>query len=178
MAAEAGPGIRDEQTVTSDGRPTTPVIDGVVLRTPTVHLDHRGAVYEVYNGDPDLWSEPVVYAYVFTVRPGQMKGWGMHEHKEDRYSLIVGEGLVLLHDDRRDSPTRGVTQSVVLAERGTRQLLIPRGVWHLHYNPTPHEAHFLNLPTEPYHHDAPDRLTLPWDTDQLAVDVSKYLPKR
>jgi dTDP-4-dehydrorhamnose 3,5-epimerase len=175
MSEGDGPGIPDVQTVTSDGRPTTPAIDGVVLHTPPVHLDHRGAVYELCNGDPGLWSVPVVYAYVFTVRPGQMKGWGMHQFKEDRYSLIVGEDLVILHDDRPGSPTRGVTQSVVLAERGTRQLIIPRGVWHLHYNPTPHEAHFVNFPTEPYHHDAPDRLTLPWNTDQLPVDVSTYL---
>ena len=177
MTAETRPGVRDEQTVTSEGKPTTPAIDGVVLHRPPVHLDHRGALYELYNGDPDLWSVPIVYSYVFTVRPGQMKGWGMHEFKEDRYSLIVGEDLLLLHDDRPGSPTRGVTQQVVLSERGIRQIWIPRGVWHLHYNPTPHETHFVNFPTEPYHHEAPDRLMLPWDTDQLPVDVSKYLPR-
>ena len=178
MSEGDGPGIRDVQTVTPDGKPTTPAVDGVVLHAPPVHLDHRGGLYELYNGNPDLWSEPLVYAYVFTVRPGQMKGWGMHEHKTDRYSLVVGEDLLLLHDDRAGSPTRGVTQPVVLSERGIRQVWIPRGVWHLHYNPTPHEAHIVNFPTEPYHHEAPDRLTLPWDTDQLPVDVSKYLPQR
>ena len=28
-----------------------------------------------------------------------------------------------------------------------------------------------------HHHDAPDRLMLPWDTDELPVDVGKYLPR-
>jgi dTDP-4-dehydrorhamnose 3,5-epimerase len=177
MTAETRPGIRDEQTVTADGRPTTPMIDGVVLHTPPVHLDHRGALFELYNGDPALWSVPIVYSYVFSVRPGQMKGWGMHEFKEDRYSLIVGEDLLFLHDDRPGSPTRGVTQQVVLSERGIRQIWIPRGVWHLHYNPTQHETHFVNFPTEPYQHDAPDRLMLPWDTDELPVDVARFLPR-
>jgi dTDP-4-dehydrorhamnose 3,5-epimerase len=176
MTTDARPGIRDVQTVTAEGRPTTPAIDGVVLHSPPVHLDHRGALYELYNGDPSLWSVPLVYSYVFTVRPGQMKGWGMHEFKDDRYSLIVGEDLLLLHDDRPDSATRGVTQSVVLSERGIRQVWIPRGVWHLHFNPTPHEAHLVNFPTEPYNHAAPDRLMLPWDTDELPVDVRRYLP--
>ncbi|MDX6371829.1 MAG: dTDP-4-dehydrorhamnose 3,5-epimerase, partial [Nocardioidaceae bacterium] len=78
MTTETGPGIRDTQTVTSEGKPTTPSIEGVVVHTPPVHLDHRGALYELYNRDPELWSEPIVYSYVFTVRPGQMKGWGMH----------------------------------------------------------------------------------------------------
>jgi dTDP-4-dehydrorhamnose 3,5-epimerase len=35
----------------------------------------------------------------------------------------------------------------------------------------------VNFPTEPYNHEAPDRLMLPWDTDELPVDVSKYLPR-
>jgi dTDP-4-dehydrorhamnose 3,5-epimerase len=170
-------GAPDVQTVTADGRPTTPAIDGVLLHTPPVHLDHRGALYELYAGDSDLWSAPIVYSYVFTVRPRQMKGWGMHEHKEDRYSLVVGEDLLLLHDDRPGSATCGVTQAVVLSERGTRQVVIPRGVWHLHVNLTPHEAHLINFPTEVYNHAAPDRLMLPWDTDELDVDVRKYLPR-
>ena len=29
----------------------------------------------------------------------------------------------------------------------------------------------------PYHHEAPDRILLPWDTDELPVDVGSYLPK-
>ena len=177
MTSEARPGVRDEQTVTAEGRPTTPAIDGVVLHAPPVHLDHRGALFELYNGRPELWAEPVVYSYVFTVRPRQIKGWGMHEHKEDRYSLVVGEDILLLHDDRAESPTRGVTQLVVLSERATRQVWIPRGVWHLHYNPTPNETYIVNFPTEVYHHEAPDRIMLPWDTDELPVDVRAYLPK-
>jgi len=170
-------GVRDVQTVTAEGRPTTPSIEGVVVHTPPVHLDHRGALYEIYNGDPELWSAPIVYSYVFTVRPGATKGWGMHEHKDDRYALVVGEDLLLLHDDRAGSPTRGVTQPIVLSERGTRQVWIPRGVWHLHVNLGEHEAHVVNFPTEPYNHAAPDRLILPWDTDELDVDVRSYLPK-
>ena len=172
------PGVRDTQTVTADGTPTTPTIDGVVLHTPPVHIDHRGALFELFagTGTSELWREPVVYAYVFTVRPGAMKGWGMHEHKDDRYSLVSGEDLLLLHDTRPDSPTRGVTQSVVLSERGVRQVLIPKGVWHLHYNLGSAEAHFVNFPTEVYHHEAPDRLMLPWDTDEIPVDVRRFLP--
>ncbi len=34
----------------------------------------------------------------------------------------------------------------------------------------------INLPTEPYHHDAPDRILLPWDTTELPVSVRDYLP--
>ena len=40
-----------------------------------------------------------------------------------------------------------------------------------------HDAQLINFPTEPYDHDHPDRILLPWDTDELPVDVTQYLPK-
>jgi dTDP-4-dehydrorhamnose 3,5-epimerase len=177
MTAEEGPGMRDVQTVTAEGLPTTPVIDGVVVHRPPVHLDHRGSLFEIYNGDPSIWSAPVVYAYLASVLPGQIKGWSRHELKADRYTVTSGDLLVLLHDGRPDSPTTGVTQRVVLSPKGDRQLVIPTGVWHLLINLGTDEVHILNLPTEPYVHEAPDRILLDWDTDELPVDVRSYLPK-
>ena len=46
---------------------------------------------------------------------------------------------------------------------------IPAGVWHLFAAIGPEEAHLINFPTEPYQHDAPDRILLPWDADELPV---------
>jgi dTDP-4-dehydrorhamnose 3,5-epimerase len=155
-----------------------PVIDGVVVHRPVVHLDERGSLFEIYDGSGSgMWADPVVYCYQASVFPGQIKGWSRHEIKTDRYSLASGELLVLLHDGRADSSTRGLTQRVVLSARGERQLLIPPGVWHLFMAVGAEEGHVLNFPTEPYHHDAPDRFLLPWDTDELPVDVPSYLPK-
>lgn len=171
------PSVRDHQTVTPDGRPTTRGVEGVVVHTPVTHVDARGWVFEIHNLDPALGDEPLVWAYADMVRPGQVKGWARREVKVDRYTLISGALVMLLHDGRPDSPTSGVTQSVVLSPVGARQIRIPVGVWHLLANPGPDEAYFVNLPTEPYHHEAPDRILLPWDTDQIPVDVGDYLPK-
>lgn len=171
------PGTPDVQTVTSTGKPTGKSIDGVMLRTPVTHVDHRGALHEIYNGDPDLWPEPAVYVYQSSVFPGQIKGWARHVTKIDRYTLAAGELLVLLYDGRPDSPTHGVLQSVMITARGVRQVRIPSGVWHMLINVGDVEAHVINMPTEAYHHDAPDRILLPWDTDELPVDVRQFLPK-
>jgi dTDP-4-dehydrorhamnose 3,5-epimerase len=176
-ADDGRPGFRDRQTVTAAGDSTLPTIDGVVTHRPVVHLDHRGSLFEVYNGDPALWSSPVVYAYQCSVLPGQIKGWSRHEIKTDRYCLAVGEIMLLLHDSRPDSPTHARTQLVMLSPQGVRQVVIPAGVWHLLANAGSQEAHLVNFPTERYHHDAPDRILLPWDTDELPVDVREYLPK-
>ena len=39
------------------------------------------------------------------------------------------------------------------------------------------DAQLINFPTRPYQHDKPDRILLPWDTDELPVKVRDYLPK-
>lgn len=167
---------RDIATVTKRGESLAAVIDGVRMLQPPVHVDHRGRVFEVYQGQGDYWTEPIVYCYAFTVRPRTLKGWGLHERKTDRYTLITGEVLTLLYDPRVDSPTHGLTQKVVLSEQGVRNLTIPVGVWHLSVNLGPSEAHLINHPTEVYHHDQPDRLLLPWNTPEIPIDVGAFFP--
>jgi dTDP-4-dehydrorhamnose 3,5-epimerase len=170
-------GAPDKASVTAAGQSVRPTIHGVVVHTPVAQVDHRGWLFEMHNLEPALGAEPLVWAYADAVRPGQVKGWARHEVKVDRYSLIGGSLLVLLHDGRPDSPTHGLTQAEVLEAGGARQVRIPVGVWHLLVNIGSVDALFVNLPTEPYHHDAPDRILLPWDTDELPVDVRSYLPK-
>jgi len=176
-AQDGGLGVQDLATVTPDGRPTTRSIAGVVVHRPVHHHDHRGTLFEVVNGDPLLWSEPIVWCYQTSVRPRQIKGWARHELKVDRYCLTSGDLMVLLHDDRGGSPSRGVTMRVMLSPEGDRQIVIPVGVWHMIINLRDEDAQLLNFPTEPYHHDKPDRILLPWDTDELPVDVRAHLPK-
>jgi dTDP-4-dehydrorhamnose 3,5-epimerase len=176
-AQDGGLGIQDVATVTPDGQSRLRSIADVVVLRPVHHHDHRGTLFEIVNGDPLIWTDPVVWCYQTSVRPRQIKGWARHELKTDRYCLLSGDLLVLLHDDRTGSPTRGVTQRVILSPEGDRQVLIPVGVWHMIINLGNEDAQLINFPTEPYHHDKPDRILLPWDTDELPVKVRDYLPK-
>ena len=167
---------RDHATVTSRGESLASMIDGVRFSQPPVHVDHRGRVFEIYQGQGDYWREPIVYCYSFTIRPLQVKGWGLHEHKTDRYTLISGEVVTTLYDPRVDSPTHGMVQRIALSEQGVRHLTIPIGVWHLTVNVGPHEAHLINHPTKPYRHDQPDRLMLAWDSPEIPVDIAALFP--
>jgi len=169
-------GEQDVATVTPTGASLAQTIDGARVRATPNHIDHRGSVFEMYEGQNDFWTDPVVYAYQFSVRPHQMKGWGLHERKTDRYTIISGEVLLFLWDDREGSPTRGVVQRIVLSARAARQVVIPVGVWHLSLNLGSVEAHLINFPTEVYHHDAPDRRLLAWDDPAAPVDLRALLP--
>jgi dTDP-4-dehydrorhamnose 3,5-epimerase len=166
--------LRDVATVTSAGETLAKVIEGVSTQTSVNHVDHRGRVFEIYTGGSSHWQKPLVYCYAFTVRPGQAKGWGLHEHKDDRYTLISGEVLTVLYDARNDSPTKGLVQKVILTAEGTRQLRIPTGVWHINICIGQSEAFLINHPTEIYDHNAPDRLLLPWDSQDIPVDISSF----
>ena len=175
--ADVSIGQRDQQTVTKEGVSTLRTIDGVRTRSTVNHLDHRGSVFEIFEGDLEFWGTPVVYAYQFSVRPHQMKGWGLHEHKLDRYTIITGEVLLFLWDARPDSPSFNVVQKLVMSDRGVRQVVIPTHVWHLSVNLGAEEARLINFPTEVYHHEAPDRLLLDWDSPEVPIRVADHLPR-
>ncbi len=110
------------------------------------------------------------------MRANHTKGWGLHQRKIDRYTLISGELTTLLFDARADSPTAGQSQKVTLSGEGIRQLTIPVGVWHMNINVSPSETYLINHPSEVYDHAQPDRLLLPCNTCEIPVDVAGIFP--
>ena len=80
---------------------------GMVVRDLPTHTDDRGTVCELFDPRWAVDPDPLVFAYVFTVRPGAAKGWGIHRHHDDRYAFLAGELEVALYDERPDSETRG-----------------------------------------------------------------------
>jgi dTDP-4-dehydrorhamnose 3,5-epimerase len=168
--------LEDIQTVTSSGESVARVIDGVMTQSLVNHVDHRGRVFEVYPGPSEYWHDPVVYCYMWSIRSLTSKGWGLHLEKDDRYTLISGEAMTVLYDARTSSPTHGLIQKVPMSTQGTRQLLIPTGVWHITFNLAESETFLINHPTEVYHHEKPDRLLLPWDTSAIPFDLESLFP--
>jgi dTDP-4-dehydrorhamnose 3,5-epimerase len=71
----------DEPTVDAAGRRLVNGIEGVAYGRAVSHVDHRGSLAEAVNFDDDFWDEPVVYSYLLTIRPGRVKGWGMHREQ-------------------------------------------------------------------------------------------------
>ena len=166
----------DVAVETPEGVPLGPTIDGLRLIKPVTHVDHRGALFEIYDADPVKWPDPVVWIYQTSLYPGVIKGWFVHETKTDRYTITSGTILACFYDDRADSATRGVTQLATLNARGVMQAVIPAGVWHLTVNVGQDEAMLINFPTEPHRHDKPDRRILPWDSEKIPLDVRALLP--
>jgi dTDP-4-dehydrorhamnose 3,5-epimerase len=168
--------LKDVATVTPSGERIESKIEGVLVGTPVTHADHRGRLFEVWNGTDEFWSEPVVYCYMFSIKKNFTKGWGLHLDKTDRYTLIKGEIATVLYDPRKSSSTFGKIQKVFLSEQGPRQLVIPAGVWHMNVNIAESESFLINHPTQIYHHESPDRYLSPLDNKDIPFDVRELFP--
>jgi dTDP-4-dehydrorhamnose 3,5-epimerase len=147
-------------------------IDGVELVRITPFADHRGTLTEVFNPADDFWREPVVYSYYITIRPGRIKGWGMHLKQADRYFVPGGNLRVVLYDGRIESPTYGQFQQFQFTEQTTGLLRIPPGVWHADQNWGDTDAVIINFPTHPYDHEDPDKYRIDPHSGQIPFDWS------
>ncbi|MGB2710453.1 MAG: hypothetical protein WBC33_02985 [Conexibacter sp.] len=163
------PANRDVQTVTAAGERIDPLPEGMVVRDLVTHADERGTVCELYDLRWGVNPDALVFAYMFTIRPGKAKGWGIHREHEDRYAFLTGELELAFYDAREDSATAGGESRLVLHELDRKLITIPRGVWHAERNLGQVDVRVVNFPTIPYDHANPDKYRLPLDTDELPV---------
>jgi dTDP-4-dehydrorhamnose 3,5-epimerase len=158
---------RDRQTVTPDGETISPMPAGVVFKDLITQIDERGSVLEMFDSRWNWHPDPLVFVYSFTVRPGFIKGWGLHKRHDDRYLVLHGELEVVLYDERSDSPTRGMVSRIILSEYRRRLMSIPAGVWHADHNIGSKDAVVVNFPTIAYDHADPDKYRLPIVNDRI-----------
>jgi dTDP-4-dehydrorhamnose 3,5-epimerase len=160
----------DAPSFDQDGSPLAPAIDGVLVQHLSANVDHRGSLTEVIDRSWPFWGEPIVYAYLFTIRPGRIKGWGMHERQTDRYAVLAGDVRVVLYDDRPRSATRGQFCQFYFTDTVRGLVRIPPGVWHADQNFGSHEAMVMNFPTRPYNRAKPDKRRLDPHSNAIPFD--------
>jgi dTDP-4-dehydrorhamnose 3,5-epimerase len=148
-----------------------PSIEGVRLLPLRAHVDHRGSLIPVM-GDPDFWDEPVVHAYRITIRPGRIKGWGMHMLQADRYFIAAGDLRVVLYDGRVDAPSHGSYDVFTFGAETPALLRIPPGVWHADQNTGEGDAEIVNFPTRAYDPAAPDKYRIDPHSGEIPFDWS------
>ena len=162
-------GKRDVQSVTPAGKRLARLPEGMLLHDLITHTDERGTVCELYDPRWGVSPDALVFAYMFTIRPGMAKGWGIHRDHDDRYTFLTGELELAIYDAREESSTAGQESRLVLSEMHRKLVTIPRGVWHAERNIGVADVRVVNFPTMPYDHANPDKYKLPLDTDELPV---------
>ena len=152
---------QDVATITTEGIDLRRLPDGVTFKNVPVQIDERGIVCELFDPRWNWHEDPLVFSYFFTVRPGYIKGWGLHKLHEDRYHVISGELEVTLYDVRPDSPSFQEISQVVLSEYHHRIMNIPKNIWHAVRNIGSKDCIVANFPTMQYNHANPDKYRLP-----------------
>ena len=171
-AAVAAAARRDKPTVSSAGESLAVPIEGVRVERSRGHADHRGTLVPFLDARSAFWADPVVYAYCFTVRPGRIKGWGMHDLQTDRYYVAHGDVRVVLFDGRETSSSHGTIHEVWFTPATPGVVSIPPGVWHADQNWGDGDALLINFPTRPYNPEAPDKYRIDPHAGVISFDWS------
>jgi dTDP-4-dehydrorhamnose 3,5-epimerase len=161
----------DEPTVDAKGRRRGVGIEDVRLHMlGPLHADHRGSLLEAIDARHPFWKEPIVYAYRITLRPGRIKGWGMHKLQSDRYLTMSGRLRVVLYDGRVRSATYQRFAEFQFTDETPGLLYIPPGVWHADQNTGEGDAVIMNFPTRAYEHDRPDKYRIDLSSGEIPFD--------
>jgi dTDP-4-dehydrorhamnose 3,5-epimerase len=145
-------------------------IHGVRVRRVPGYHDHRGALFPLVDAADPFWAEPLVYGYLFTIRPGRIKGWGMHRRQADRYVVLSGCLRVVLHDGREESPDRGNFCELFFTPGSAGLVHIPPGVWHATQNWGTTLGRVLNLPTARHNPANPDKYRIDPASGEIPFD--------
>jgi dTDP-4-dehydrorhamnose 3,5-epimerase len=164
--------IKEPQTVTPEGERLVTLPEGAVLRDLVTHVDERGSLCEIIDERWPEAEEPITSSFLWTIRPGVIKAWNLHDETVDRYAVVFGEVEVVLYDDREDSSTRGVVSQLILTELRRQYLVIPNGVWHGMRGLGQRDAVLINFPTVLYDHVNPDKHRLPVVNDLIPFTFS------
>jgi len=158
---------KDEASVSADGVRLEERIVGVEIRRPPTHADERGSLCEIFDLRWGFTDDPLVYVYHVTIRPGQLRGWVVHRVQNDRMFVYAGVLRLVLYDARVGSDSYGLLNVFHLGDHDRALVHIPAGVFHAVQNVGNDEAAFINLPSQPYQHDDPDKYRLPLDNDVI-----------
>jgi dTDP-4-dehydrorhamnose 3,5-epimerase len=159
--------MKDAATVSAEGASLQQLIEGVDVRHVPTHADERGTLSEVFDLRWEFTEHPLVYVYVVTIRPGQMRGWVVHLEQHDRLFAYAGVLRVVLYDARTESDTYGRLNVFHFGDHDRALVGIPPGVYHAVVNVSEREGAFINLPSEPYRHENPDKYRLPLENDVI-----------
>jgi dTDP-4-dehydrorhamnose 3,5-epimerase len=109
-------------------------IAGVFLKELTAHVDDRGDVIELWSKGWDEYKDgkviDTVHTYQSATDPGVVKGWHLHAVHTDQFTVTRGKLQVPMIDVRKNSPTFGQANFVILGVQKPRYLKIPPGILH------------------------------------------------
>ena len=142
------------------------MIDGVKIRKITTHTHDRGNFREILRDDDKLLKK-FGQASMTVTYPGVIKAFHWHKKQDDLWFFAQGKAMVVLHDLREGSPTKGETQTILSDESDPQLILIPVGVVHGYKVLGDKPVLLFYHTTEGYNAAAPDEERLAFDDPKI-----------
>jgi dTDP-4-dehydrorhamnose 3,5-epimerase len=121
------------------------LINGVVINKLSSFSDDRGWLTEIFRTDVNNFSPEM--SYVSFTKYGVSRGPHEHKYQSDFFVFIgPGDFELYLWDNRKDSPTFGEFEKIVVGETNKVNVLVPPGVVHGYKSITPSGSLSINLP--------------------------------
>lgn len=157
------------------------MIDGVKIKELIVRQDipdrdeateKPGFLMEVLRDDEQLLAK--FGQTTFTVAyEGTIKAFHYHEKQADLWFVATGKAMIVLHDLRDESPTKGETQVISAGKDDYKLVVIPIGVAHGYKVLSQEPVLLFYHTTESYNLDEPDEKRIPYDDPTIGFDWNK-----
>ena len=125
------------------------MIAGVEVHPLRQLVDERGRVMHMLRRDAP-WFRGFGEIYFSAVNPGVVKGWHLHKSMTLNYAVLSGRIRLGLYDERADSPTKGVSQQILLGGDNYALAVVPPGIWNGFESLDGAPALVANCATEPH----------------------------
>lgn len=139
------------------------MIEGVKIKELKVFKDkpdleqdvEPGIFMEVLRDDDDLMSKFGQSNYTIAVS-GTIKAFHWHKYQDDLWFVASGKAVIVLYDQRKNSPTYGETMQIPCGEEDWRLVLIPVGVAHGYKVVSKEPCGLFYYVTKSYNRENPD----------------------
>ncbi|MBT1159965.1 dTDP-4-dehydrorhamnose 3,5-epimerase family protein [Aminobacter anthyllidis] len=137
-------------------------IEGVRLQRLATRADKRGDLTVLLSA----LKEPIMsppHVYLVSAEPRSIRAWVYHKRQSDRLAYTNGDVRVVLYDLRTDSPTYQKLNILDVGAANKVLLTIPPFVVHGVQNRGMAAATFVNMPTNVYDPENPDKSRVRYD---------------
>jgi dTDP-4-dehydrorhamnose 3,5-epimerase len=165
--------------ITLENYKTSKLIKDVVIHPYKVNKDASGVLVETLRKDwTDIYNDGREFfmQYYSETPSGQARDedvWHYHPTvQDDRFSVVKGEIVVAIGDNREDSETKGLLNLFYInARKDPYMVLIPRKTLHGFMVVSKEPAILLNFPTGLYSTDEEGRI--PYSQDGIKTDTGE-----
>ena len=104
------------------------MIDGIKIIKKKQIIDERGKIMHMMrNDDPNFTKFGEIY-FSYS-HPNTVKAWHLHKRMTVNYVCVVGKIKLVLFDDRKQSPTKGMLQEIFLTTENYSLVSVPPRIW-------------------------------------------------